>query len=701
MKKRIMSFIMSSVFAASLISVSYVCAEEYAECGTITFTVIDEETGELFKGESFENLFFLNQNKAIASDAWKEWGKDTQVDKWDINESNPHTIENVPIEYHYYIGHSIFSFNDFYYEVDKEKSEGAFDFLSAEPKEVKVYMKKFYYPNSDTQPSDNDNTSYEQKEFKSGTKHLSVSEVISFANKGNDLTWSDFEPYAGDWHGIGMYTHVCEYDLDAGYYLLVEGNPPEKPNIVKLYRKDVDKSIDIRTGDINAYLGETLKYVTTVPSGGQDNERQMTTNDVIWLSQKGRELEWIDFEKYKRETMPVDAWVIGWHFDLGNDYSLEVLGNPPDKPETVRLYRYDFDNGIDIRTSDVIDFIAKNSTAKIPNTDYTFSQIYSMNEKEIEAMFDENGLEHSLVWVKNQFGNWQDEVNISILSNPFAKDKDNTSELFWDRDTLMETLALPTDLFEIEQVMRGYNNGKPVILCRIIVKPYDNYKSAELRANALNFVQLNPYFSDFVNNTIGGSISVQPINLKGDANCDGQVDLSDAVMIMQALANPNKYGIDGTAEHHLTEQGKLNADMDGDGLTVGDAQAIQKKLLGLDKADSQSIDSSLIANKLFRYEKSADPGIYDDLCDISFGSNGTYFYHIGYYKSSNQDQGTWTISGDTVVLTGQYGTNKFRYEDKALVYIAEGSDGFSDLNPSCTPKDGEKFILVPERINNT
>ena len=68
---------------------------------------------------------------------------------------------------------------------------------------------------------------------------------------------------------------------------------------------------------------------------------------------------------------------------------------------------------------------------------------------------------------------------------------------------------------------------------------------------------------------------------KGDANCDGQVDLSDAVMIMQALANPNKYGIDGTAEHHLTEQGKLNGDMNGDGLTVSDALAIQEKLLGL------------------------------------------------------------------------------------------------------------------------
>ena len=70
--------------------------------------------------------------------------------------------------------------------------------------------------------------------------------------------------------------------------------------------------------------------------------------------------------------------------------------------------------------------------------------------------------------------------------------------------------------------------------------------------------------------------------MKGDANCDGQVDMADAVLIMQALANPNKYGIDGTAEHHLTSIGKENGDMDGDGLTVGDAQAIQKILLGLE-----------------------------------------------------------------------------------------------------------------------
>ena len=70
--------------------------------------------------------------------------------------------------------------------------------------------------------------------------------------------------------------------------------------------------------------------------------------------------------------------------------------------------------------------------------------------------------------------------------------------------------------------------------------------------------------------------------IKGDANGDGTVDMADVVLIMQALANPNKYGINGTAERHLTEQGKANADIDGNGLTVGDAQKIQMKLLGIE-----------------------------------------------------------------------------------------------------------------------
>ena len=77
------------------------------------------------------------------------------------------------------------------------------------------------------------------------------------------------------------------------------------------------------------------------------------------------------------------------------------------------------------------------------------------------------------------------------------------------------------------------------------------------------------------------TITVQPPPLAGDANCDGVVDLSDAILIMQALANPNKYGIGGTAEKPLTKKGQLNADVDTatKGLTGDDAVRIQEYLL--------------------------------------------------------------------------------------------------------------------------
>ncbi|MBO5163456.1 MAG: hypothetical protein J6B75_03315 [Ruminococcus sp.] len=57
----------------------------------------------------------------------------------------------------------------------------------------------------------------------------------------------------------------------------------------------------------------------------------------------------------------------------------------------------------------------------------------------------------------------------------------------------------------------------------------------------------------------------------GDANCDGEVTIADATAILQALGNPDKYG--------LSKQGAKNADCcdPGDGVTTNDAIAIQKK----------------------------------------------------------------------------------------------------------------------------
>lgn len=58
--------------------------------------------------------------------------------------------------------------------------------------------------------------------------------------------------------------------------------------------------------------------------------------------------------------------------------------------------------------------------------------------------------------------------------------------------------------------------------------------------------------------------------LIGDANCDGKVTIADATAILQALGNPDKYG--------LSENGAANADCcnTGDGLSAADALSIQK-----------------------------------------------------------------------------------------------------------------------------
>lgn len=69
----------------------------------------------------------------------------------------------------------------------------------------------------------------------------------------------------------------------------------------------------------------------------------------------------------------------------------------------------------------------------------------------------------------------------------------------------------------------------------------------------------------------------------GDANCDGNVSLADAVLILQAFSNPDVYGVNGTSEIHITEIGSKNADVyeTGSGLTPQDALSVQKYMLKL------------------------------------------------------------------------------------------------------------------------
>lgn len=73
--------------------------------------------------------------------------------------------------------------------------------------------------------------------------------------------------------------------------------------------------------------------------------------------------------------------------------------------------------------------------------------------------------------------------------------------------------------------------------------------------------------------------------LKGDANCDGKVEIADATLILQYLTNKDEYS--------LTELGMKNADVigDDDGVTAQDALTIQQVDAGIYKQTDLPIKS--------------------------------------------------------------------------------------------------------------
>ena len=87
----------------------------------------------------------------------------------------------------------------------------------------------------------------------------------------------------------------------------------------------------------------------------------------------------------------------------------------------------------------------------------------------------------------------------------------------------------------------------------------------------------------------GTSASDEPTTsagtLCGDSNCDGTVSLADAILILQSIAAPDIYGVNGSNKNHITEQGMKNADCDAkpDGVSPADALSIQKYLIKLVK----------------------------------------------------------------------------------------------------------------------
>ena len=88
---------------------------------------------------------------------------------------------------------------------------------------------------------------------------LTIERVIRLAeNRGEELTWSDFQMYSGRDVGSGLF--ILLYEIDENFELRIGGVPTVEPMYIRLVTKsDRDNYIDIRTEDVEKFLAEHRK----------------------------------------------------------------------------------------------------------------------------------------------------------------------------------------------------------------------------------------------------------------------------------------------------------------------------------------------------------------------------------------------------------------------------------------------------------
>ena len=116
--------------------------------------------------------------------------------------------------------------------------------------------------------------------------------------------------------------------------------------------------------------------------------------------------------------------------------------------------------------------------------------------------------------------------------------------------------------------------------------------------------------------TAVSSMAAEDGVMYGDANCDGHVTIADSTAILQALGNPDKYG--------LSEQGANNADVynRGDGVTTSDALSIQKidaKIISSLPESWKETDPDPAVSKTYIHLNGASASVEGDYAEVNDG----------------------------------------------------------------------------------
>ena len=102
-------------------------------------------------------------------------------------------------------------------------------------------------------------------------RKLTLDDVVMLSQKGDTLSWSDFERYQGWDVGSGLY--IMRYEIDELFDVLVGGVPDETPWYIYLrVNNEADDRIDIRTEDVSTFVeahrNDVPKVIEPKPDGG-------------------------------------------------------------------------------------------------------------------------------------------------------------------------------------------------------------------------------------------------------------------------------------------------------------------------------------------------------------------------------------------------------------------------------------------------
>jgi len=236
-------------------------------------------------------------------------------------------------------------------------------------------------------------------------------------------------------------------------------------------------------------------------------------------------------------------------------------------------------------------------TAEVPDkSEVTFDDLLAMTDDELKAFCENNGLDydptipsyHSRgmdVMLTPDDYNLTGEVTVSHDLSELGRGDMND----YDTGRMIADLAFPEEYYDVRTSVDfvNYEEGTPdgngemqETFYKLAAVGVGVKAGAEEKYSLERLLVLIPVWAGMNSNYRhfhipvmgGGGRAVQPV--KGDANTDGRINVSDAVTVLQYIANAEKYP--------LTPEGMENADCDGEaGLTGSDAIAIQKADAGI------------------------------------------------------------------------------------------------------------------------